>query len=257
MQGRTTHQNPGKLLSILAALSLLLFTSSAIRASDEPVEFGELYRVMLLRAAPGDLPQVLELTTRQSTRTPHTYTFRHSQGAHWDVMVLLHIGSYSQWFSDDNAKHLLIDGMFREHLDKLVSHRSEWFAYGPATDVLAKQQASAGLVHIEMFNARGGYKTKLVRQRMMENNYLRQTNQVANLVFRGDQGSDWDVMTLGFHQSMASFATGSNMTHEQKNSIAKQAGFASVDDIGFYMRSLILSHQDTLAVPVRPPQKTE
>lgn len=95
-----------------------------------------------------------------------------------------------------------------------------------------------------------GKSTELLGQRRMENVYLGGTGQTQNMIFRRAAGSDVDVFTIGFHPSLEAFAKPADATPEQKDDAAKAAGFKELADISFYLRSLIASHQDTLAVKV-------
>ena len=63
-------------------------------------------------------------------------------------------------------------------------------------------------------------------------------------------GSDVDVFTLGFHKNMAVFSQGPSVSDAQAEQAALKAGFKSRADLGYYLRSLLASQQDTLAVPV-------
>ena len=149
-----------------------------------------------------------------------------------------------------NPTRQTLDAAWREHLDRQASFRQEWFAYGPDASLVANNFKNNDLYHVEMFRALAGHKIKLLQQRAMENTYLEKTGQVVNLVFKGDQGGDWDVMTIGFHKNLSTFAAGSTMTSAQKDIIAQEVGFSSVQDIAPYLRSLLISHNDTLAVSV-------
>ncbi len=212
--------------------------------------FDTLYRVTLLRAEPGRFSELLEDMKKHAAQNPNYLILRHSQGDHWDLMTIEPLGSYAAWFDPTKANRQTQDAAWRDHLDELASFRSEWFAYGPEAKGVAKGVKQNGLYHIEMFRSLAGHKNKLLQQRAMENEYLDQTGQVVNLVFKGDQGGDWDVMTIGFHKSLKTFAAGSDMSVAEKDVVAKKVGFRSVSDIGPYLRSLLESHNDTLAVSV-------
>ena len=101
-----------------------------------------------------------------------------------------------------------------------------------------------------MFEAASGKANELLEQRRMENKYLVSTGQTPNMIFRRAAGSDVDVFTIGFHKSLEAFATPANVTDEEKEVAAKEAGFKGLSDISFYLRSLISGHHDTLAVKV-------
>ena len=238
-------------LVVYVLVALLLSAQSKAQVAEVGTGFETLYRVTLLRAEPGNFTTLLNDIANRAKRNKRYHVLRHSQGDHWDLMTLEPLGSYSDWFDKSQFKRHTLDAAWREHLDRLVVHRSEWFVYGPDADVVAESVNNHGLYHIEMFRARAGHKNKLLQQRAMENSYLSETGQVANLVFKGDQGGDWDVMTIGFHKSLQSFAQGSSMSPEEKDKVARKNGFKSVSDIGPYLRSLIESHNDTLAVSIR------
>lgn len=231
---------------------VLLFSAFGLSAQVKEVGTGfeTLYRVTLLRAAPGKFDELLLGMKNRAKRNKNYLILRHSQGDHWDLMTLENIGSYAQWFDPTNPTRQTLDSAWRDHLDRLSVFREEWFAYGPQADQVSDGVRQNNLYHIEMFRALAGHKIQLLQQRAMENDYLEQTGQVSNLVFKGDQGGDWDVMTIGFHKSMQSFAAGSPMSLQEKDRIAQKVGFASVSDIAPYLRSLLQSHNDTLAVSV-------
>jgi hypothetical protein len=114
-------------------------------------------------------------------------------------------------------------------------------------------QASAdetSLYHIEMFHALAGKKTALVDQRVRENRYLQVTGQTTNAVFVTSFGSDVDVFTVGFHKDMHAFSEGPSVSDAAAEKAARDAGFKNRADLGFYLRALLISHHDTLAVPV-------
>lgn len=235
-------------------LTSLLFLQTLAEAKNQTIGaktgFDTLYRVTLLRAEPGRFSELLVDMKNRAAGNPDYLILRHSQGDHWDLMTVEPIGSYAAWFDPAKTNRQTLDAAWREHLDRLVSFRSEWFAYGPEAERVKSGVKENGLYHVEMFRALAGHKIKLLQQRAMENEYLDQTGQVVNLVFKGDQGSDWDVMTIGFHKSLKTFAAGSDMSVAEKDVIAKKVGFKSVSDIGPYLRSLLESHNDTLAVSV-------
>lgn len=242
-----------RLFLVLLAILFATTTQANDKAvtDEQKAAFDTLYRVTLLRAEPGRFTELLDdMKNRNNNNHPDYLILRHSQGDHWDLMTLEPLGSYAAWFDPAKPDRQASDAKWRDHLDTLVAFRSEWFAYGPDADKVEQGINLHGLYHVEMFRSLAGHKNKLLQQRAMENEYLDQTGQVVNLVFKGDQGGDWDVMTIGFHQSLKTFAAGSDMSVAQKDVIAKKVGFKSVSDIGPYLRSLLESHNDTLAVSV-------
>ena len=89
-----------------------------------------------------------------------------------------------------------------------------------------------------------------IRSLRMENTYLASTGQTPNTIFRRAAGSDVDIFTIGFHRSFEAFAAPADVTVEEKERAARDAGFNGLADISFYLRSLISGHHDTLAVKV-------
>ena len=95
-----------------------------------------------------------------------------------------------------------------------------------------------------------GKAEQLLEQRRMENNYLGATGLKPNMIFRRAAGSDVDSFTIGFHEDMEAFAAPSDVSDEDKEAAAVDAGFKARSDISFYLRTLISGHHDTLAVRV-------
>jgi len=134
--------------------------------------------------------------------------------------------------------------------DALVAFSEDHFAYGPSFTTIQNAFKKNSFFHIEMFEAAAGKAAELLEQRRMENVYLAATGQTTNMIFRRAAGSDVDVFTIGFHQSLETFAAPADVTDEEKDAAAKCAGFKELSDISFYLRSLITGHHDTLAVKV-------
>jgi hypothetical protein len=199
--------------------------------------WADSYRVSTLRAAPGQLELLLdELKDYRKAKRGQVLLMRHSQGDHWDVMLLEPAGADPGKLQD-----------FGELADFQLSFLAQ------SETSLRQIQASAesaGLFHIEMFHARAGKKAELIDQRVRENQYLERTGQVSNSVFVTQFGSDVDVFTLGFHSSMAALDRGPTVSDTKAEEIAKEAGFKNRADLGYYLRSLLVRHHDTLAVPV-------
>ena len=83
----------------------------------------------------------------------------------------------------------------------------------------------------------------------MENRYYEHLNLQQNVLFIRDAGMNWDVMTIGFHESLSAFAAaGSRYSEQEQDEAAKVAGFSGVNEISPYLRSLLSYHNDTLGV---------
>jgi hypothetical protein len=213
------------------AMLCLLCVSAFVNAED--------YRVTTLRASPGQLETLLaEASKYRAEQDGNVILMRHSQGDHWDLMMLEPAGATPTAGRDFSA---LVDFQ----LSLLADSET------PFTQIKAAS-AQAGLFHIEMFHALAGKKAALIDQRIRENQYLQRTGQTTNAVFVTRFGSDVDVFTVGFHQDMAALDAGPTVSAAKAEQIAKEAGFKNRADLGFYLRSLLISHHDTLAVPVGP-----
>jgi len=221
--------------AVVIALCAAVRVSSA-RADDAPAASmrGEaLHRMTLLRAAPGRL---LELVAAVRGRG---LVLRHSQGDQWDLMVLTPVASYADLGA---ATPLAEPGLVAWQEDELVR--------GPELGRL-DGFASAGLYHIEMFVALAGRRGDLVREREMENAYLAALGRPRNAIFVRELGAAWDAFTVGAYRSWKHFAERDDIAPERSMAAARAAGFDGDDRIGPYLRSLIQSHHDTLATPVR------
>jgi hypothetical protein len=111
--------------------------------------------------------------------------------------------------------------------------------------------AGAGLYHVEMFIALAGKRPDLVREREMENAYLSSLGRPRNAIFVRELGAAWDAFTVGPYRSWKHFAERDDIPPERSAAAARAAGFDGDDRIGPYLRSLIQSHHDTLATPVK------
>lgn len=242
----------------IAALSAFM---AAVTSAQAAPSGDYLYRVTMVRAAPGSLADLLayyaELKSsgyydRAGERAP--FIMRHSQGDHWDLLILSPMEDFGAYHQSRRTR--LRDKAAQEAkavLDRrggLVAFSEDLFARGPNVSEIADAFAANGLFHIEMFNAAPGKADALFGQREMENAYLAATGQTTNTIFKVEAGGDVDVFTIGFHKSLAAFAAESPATADEREAAAKAAGFQNRADISFYLRSLISSHHDTLATKV-------
>ncbi len=244
----------------LYAALVILISISGVAGADE-LEGDYLYKVTTIRAATGALADLLEWEAQLSSsgyyeaagqKTP--LLMRHSQGDHWDLLVIVPMQSWTDYHSREATQKR--HKASTEHADLITAGQDlfafyeDHFAYGPIWSALKKAHAENGFYHIEMFMAAPGKTQELLEQRRMENVYLESTGQIANMIFRRAAGSDVDVFTIGFHPSFEAFARPAGVTIEEKERFAKAAGFKGLADISFYLRSLISGHHDTLAVKV-------
>lgn len=259
-----------KLLAGLAFVANLLFPPAF---AEEPainpghalsldrLEGDYLYKVTLLRAAPGKLAELLDwyaamaasgYYTAASERAP--IVMRHSQGDQWDLLVIAPMeGWYSYYAARRGELRNKAEKKYRDLLaadDNLVAYAEDLFAWGPDIADLTREIDGKRLFHIEMFAALAGKNGELYRQRQMENEYLSATGQTANMIFSVEAGGDVDIFTIGAHEDLATFAAAAPASDEEKEAAAKAAGFKDRADISFLLRRLINSHHDTLATSV-------
>jgi hypothetical protein len=192
-----------------------------------------LHRMTLLRAAPGRL---LELVAAVKGRG---LVLRHSQGDQWDLMVLAPVAAYGD---------LARSAPMAE--PALIAWQEDELVRGPDLGRL-EGFAGAGLYHVEMFIALAGKRPDLVREREMENAYLSSLGRPRNAIFVRELGAAWDAFTVGPYRSWKHFAERDDIPPERSAAAARAAGFDGDDRIGPYLRSLIQSHHDTLATPVK------
>lgn len=245
---KTTH--PIILFRSLVA-ALFLFSASMVSAQAD----GEgLYRITTIRAAPGqwvDLKALIEgqgvpgAVAENGRAIP--YRIRHSQGDHWDFMLIQPMDNLQSYFADES---LSAETPFRADVTALADFSEDWIVTGPSHAALAESFSGAGLYHVEMFRARAGMRDTLIDQRERENDFLAGINQVTNAVFVGRFGADWDAMTIGFHDSLSSYAAGGGASDEDADAVARANGFDGTGSIAPYLRSLLVGHNDTLAVPL-------
>lgn len=241
-----------KLFGVIVLLSCCL----PLRAADNQY----LYKVSLVQAAPGKLVELIDL---YKTRVPAYQAFgdeaplwmRHSQGDHWDLMILFPIGSYTDYYHSDRvARRSKVDDAWTRSLERIkadTAWQEDLFAYGPPLADLRQAFASGGFFHVEMFIALPGRFAELYHERQMENAYAQTLKQPQNFIFVRDQGAAWDLFTIGVYRDLKNYAESLDVPAKDQEAAAKAAGFESPSQIGPYLRRFISSHHDTLAVAVK------
>jgi hypothetical protein len=223
--------------------TILLAASLARLAAGDDLRGDRLYRMTLLRAAPGRLLELIEEVKRVPQGRPAgpRLVLRHSQGDQWDLMVLTAIDSYASHLGSRTAPVVA---------PSLVAWVEDTFVRGPDLSRLEGFD-SAKVYHVEMFHALADKRDELLKEREMENAYLRALGRPVNAIFTRELGGSWDAFTIGAYRGWKHFAEREDIPPEKSASAARAAGFESDDRIGPYLRSLIQSHHDTLATPVR------
>lgn len=232
-----------------------LFTVPAASAAGETY----LYRAELLQAAPGKLLELIPLLQTRASLLEAVgdaapFWMRHSQGDHWDLMLLYPMSSYAEFYSAERvAKRKKAESGAPEIAERIkadIAWQEDVFVYGPPLETVKAAFANTKFFHIEMFVALAGHRGDLYHEREMENAYSKALSQPENLIFVRDQGAAWDLFTIGFYRDLKHYAESADVTPSRQETAAKAAGFDSPAQIGPYLRKFISSHHDTLAVAV-------
>ena len=247
---------------MIAVNALLL--SLALIAHPVAADTSYLYRVLLLRAAPGSLLELMDqyrerLPVYEAAGDETPFILRHRQGDQWDLMLLFPVVSFERYYGRDRAERLegastrsmVSEPEFQRTLGDHIAWREELFAFGPPPSIVRPLMDGGALFHIEMFIALPAKREELFRQREMENAYYANLDRPQNLIFTRAAGAAWDVFTLGVYRDLADFAVGEQIPGDRQDTAAKAAGFEASNRIGTYLRTLIQSHHDTLAGRVR------
>lgn len=215
----------------------------------------QLYKVTLLRAKPGELLSLIELINQDISNFEtylenKPYLLRHSQGDHWDLMLIYPVDDLASYFSsvqtDERMESKTIEKPYGDNFFNLVSFQEEAIVKGPPVNVFISALEKYRLFHIEIFTSLAGKQNELLEQRLAENQFYAGIEHRPNFIFTRVFGPSWDNFTIGFYEDMHDFA-GPDVPFEKENQAAKEAGFEGVNYIGSYLRSLIAEHHDTLA----------
>ena len=261
--------------AILVALALLVVAGTAVvlsaqvqaplpgASSSGPREGRELYRFVIIQAAPGRLIDLIELYKKRAPvivagGDELPYIVRHSQGDHWDLVVIYPSGSFTDYYSRDRiAKREAAanaSGMssaeFARQFYSMVAWHEDLYAAGPPVEAFRAHVKEAGLLHFEMMQALAGKREALIEERRMENAFNRERGRGETLIFTHEQGAAWDVVTLAAYRNWRHYAESETIPPEVSEAAARKAGFASADGVGPYMRTLISTHRDTLGPPI-------
>ena len=201
-----------------------------------PHSDAQLYRILLLRAAPGSL---LEVITLEKQLPEQPFLLRHSQGDQWDLMVIFPM-------TTDRVTPAQ-DPRLDTALAARIAWREEVFVQGPPLRQVTAALRGGEFYHIEMHVALPGRLIDLVREREMENAFERALARPEDLIFTRVAGAAWDVVTVGTFRDIKHYAESADIPQARQDSAARVAGYASADAIGPYLRTLIASHHDTLA----------
>lgn len=229
---------------ILIVLVFQLSTVQKILAQSQ-------YKITLYRAAPGELLPLIETLKNkklqyQQNGGDQAFIVRHSQGDQWDFMVYEHIENYQKYYASTGKLHEVFTPIFGDDFYQMVAFHESFYAMGPDYESVAALFKENGFFHVELFVALPGKQTELLKQRNMENDYLKEIGRGENLIFTVDQGAQWDCFTLGGYRDIKHFAESADIAEEVEERAAIKAGFKGVNHISPYLRSLIAMHHDTL-----------
>jgi hypothetical protein len=215
-----------------------------------------LYKVSLVQAAPGKLLELIDLykaraTAYQAAGDEAPLWMRHSQGDHWDLMILFPLGSYADYYQAERIAKRKQAAKLEEKIKENIAWQEDLFAYGPPLADLRKAFAGGAFFHVEMFVSLPGKFADLYKEREMENAYSKALKEPENFIFVRDQGAAWDIFTIGVFRDLKHYAESADVPAKDQEVAAKAAGFEAPSQIGPYLRRFIREHHDTLAVAVK------
>lgn len=229
----------------------------------ETLEGDYLYHVVMLRAAPGRLLDLIELLKEErdlfvDANEAEPFWMRHTQGDQWDLLLLYPMGSFHEYYEpertarrmDSGTQKGLSERQLKREADLLTSWRDEMYVRGPMPDVTGAAFAENDFYHVEMFVALAGRRRDLLEERRMENHYLRELGRPQNLIFVRESGGPWDSFTLGFYRDLKHYSESADIPADAEDRAAKAAGFQNAGTIGNHLRRFILYHRDTLCVSI-------
>ena len=237
-------------ITLLCSLFVVLLLPGSIYAAENQY----LWKVSLVQAAPGKLPELIDLYKQRSAALTAAgdespLWMRHSQGDHWDLMILTPMQSYASFFQPERiSKREKVEQASAAQFKANIAWQEDLFAYGPALGDLRKAFANGAFFHVEMFVALPGMFTDLYKEREMENSYAKAIKEPENFIFVRDQGAAWDIFTIGVFRDLKHYAESADVPAADQQAAAKAAGFSAPSDIGPYLRRFIREHHDTLAV---------
>jgi hypothetical protein len=212
-----------------------------------------------VQAAPGKLPELIDFyktwfAALKDVGDEAPLWMRHSQGDHWDLMILVPMGSYTDFYQAGRLAKRKQAAQANKLEDKVsddIAWQEDLFAYGPPLADLRKAFASGAFFHVEMFIALPGKFADLYKEREMENAYAKALKEPENFIFVRDRGAAWDIFTIGVFRDLKHYAESADVPAKDQEAAAKAAGFEAPSQIGPYLRRFIREHHDTLAVAVK------
>src|SRR4029453_3421582 len=115
---------------------LVLIISVLLAPTTSAAEPTYLYKTKLVQAAPGKLLEVIDLLKGsqagyKNAGDEQPLLMRHSQGDNWDLLVLIPMKSYADYYGPARmAKRLALRDV-QARLDELSAWQEDVFVYGP------------------------------------------------------------------------------------------------------------------------------
>lgn len=252
------------LSAIIAFSGLAAAAASEVTGPPPSTKPVYLYKTTFIRAAQGKLLDLIALYKErmaviEKSGDARPFWWRHTQGDHWDLMLLTPMGSYAEYHAKGRiAKRAKAAGAaglpeeaFARKLDACSSWKEDVFVMGPPLEFVKQAFEGTAYYHIEIFVSLPGKQEELFKEREMENVYGVATKRPYNMIFVRESGASWDIFTLGCYRDIRHWAVGEEITKEERAAAAKKAGFGSPEEIGPYMRTLIDFHRDTMGVAIK------
>ncbi len=247
-------------------VGLAVAASAVVLRAEQTAPAGptELYRFVMIQAAPGRLPDLLTLYRQRAPIIAAggdelPVLIRHSQGDRWDLLVIYPSGSFTEYYSRERVAKReaaanasgVSNAAFAKQFYDLVAWHEDVYVEGPPLAELKVYLKDASLAHLEMMQALAGKRDELIKERQMENVFNVARGRPATLIFTHEQGAAWDVITLDAWRDWRQYGELQMIPADTSDAAAKKAGFANADAVGVYMRSLISTHHDTLGPLVK------
>ena len=234
-------------VSVFIVLHSAAYTGQTL--PEDQREGNHLYRFSMLQAGPGQLMELIEVLKTDvdslvSEGAERPYIVRHSQGDHWDLLVIYPLGGKK--FLSISTERAELEAETRAKVRPFLSWHEDLYVTGPSPEILTGFLDGRDLVHFEMMQSLPGKFDDLVEERRMENRYNVMRGADHTLIFTHVAGASWDVVTLGAYKDWAEYAVRTQIPRDLSEKAAKKAGFPSAGEVGAFMRTLISTHRDTL-----------
>jgi hypothetical protein len=251
-------------LGIIAIAGLVAAAASEVTGPPPSTKPVYLYKTTFIRAAQGKLLDLIALYKEkmaviEKSGDVRPFWWRHTQGDHWDLMLLTPMGSYTDYYAKGRVTKRqkaaeasgLPEEAFARKLDACASWKEDVYVLGPPLEFVKQAFEGTAYYHIEIMVSLPGKQAELYREREMENVYGIAGGRPYNMIFVRESGASWDIYTLGCYRDLQHWAAPSPLSKDEREAAAKKAGFASADAIGPYMRTLIDFHRDTMGVAIK------